>query len=345
MALAPTSCRWARWSGLWWRASSPETSSFPAWENNRHGLEIGILSFNVESLGEIKTIAEIAKSAGKVAPISLRINPNIDAKTHPHISTGLYTTKFGIAETLLNEAVKEVVKHPSLKLVGLDCHIGSQITELEPFRDAARRMAQLAGDLARQGVRLEVINLGGGLGIKYQNETPPGLEAYAQTLVNEIRDTGLKLVLEPGRVMIGNAGGLLTRVVGTKATSEKRFVITDAAMNDLIRPSLYSAYHEIVPVKESGAGAERALVDVVGPICETGDFLGRGRELPAGLEVGDLLFVRSAGAYGAAMASHYNTRPQAAEVLVHEGSYRVVRPRETLESLWALELDALKELK
>jgi diaminopimelate decarboxylase len=308
-------------------------------EEIRRALNVGILSFNVESLGELQRISVLAAEKKVKAPVSLRINPNIDAKTHPHIATGLYSTKFGIAESEMAEVLSVLKNHSSLDLVGLACHIGSQIVEANPFAEAARRMAGLAKTLVHEGFNLKYLDLGGGLGIKYQDETPPSLTTYAALIAEEIKDSGLKLLIEPGRVIVGNAGVLLTRVIGIKRTPKKTFVLVDAGMNDLIRPSLYDAYHDIVPVVASSQ--PKTMTDVVGPICETGDFLGLERELPLP-KTDDLLFVKSAGAYGMSMVSHYNVRPNPAEVLVDEKHHRVIRKREVLSALWADELSALE---
>jgi diaminopimelate decarboxylase len=267
----------------------------------------------------------------------LRINPNIDAATNPHISTGLYTTKFGIAESDTAECLRRLEQARHCDLVGLACHIGSQIDDLDPFRQAARRMVELAAGLKKAGRRLELLDLGGGLGIDYLSpDRTPAFADYAATLLHAVRPTGLKLVVEPGRCLVGNAGVLLTRVIRLKATPAKQFVVVDGAMNDLIRPCLYDAYHEIEPAaRPDRPKALRA--DVVGPVCETADFLARDRQLPA-LEKGELLVVRSCGAYGATMASNYNSRPRAPEILVEGSRARIVRPRETLESLWSSEV-------
>lgn len=300
------------------------------------GLEVGILSFNVESPGELETIARLAEKAGRVAAVSVRINPNIDAKTNPYIATGLYSTKFGMPEEEAKPLLRTVKGNKFIRVLGLACHIGSQITELGPFREAIARMVQISKDLKADGFDLQTVNLGGGLGIRYSKEAPPALEDYARTLISEVQPTGLKLLIEPGRIVVGNTGVLLTRVVNVKRTPKKTFVIVDAAMNDLIRPSLYESYHEIVPVKPS-AGAKVAA-DIVGPICETGDFLGLDREI-ALPKPGDLMMVRACGAYAATMASNYNTRPRAPEILVDGEKYKIVRKRETIEALFRLELE------
>ncbi len=297
-------------------------------------LEHDILSFNVESSFELRHIAQAAKKMGKIASVSLRVNPNIDAKTNPKIATGMYSSKFGIVETEVRQLVEEIKKSDSLCLVGVSCHIGSQITDLTPLREAARRMAALAKDLLADGHELKHVDMGGGLGITYKDEVAPALDAYAQTLIEEIRDTGLRLLIEPGRVVVGNTGILLSRVIGVKQTAEKNFVVVDGAMNDLLRPSMYDSYHEILAVKNQ----ERVMnCDIVGPICETGDYFGKDRSMPA-MDEGDLLYIRACGAYGAVMASNYNSRPRAAEVLVEGGRFQVVRSRESYEQMWSAEL-------
>lgn len=302
-------------------------------------LDVGILMFNVESPFELDRIASLAKARGKVAGVALRVNPNIDAKTNEKISTGLYTTKFGLPEEELPPLLARIAQDKHLSLAGIGCHIGSQITELGPLGDAARRMAEIAQGILAQGHKPKCLDMGGGLGIRYRDEQPPSLEDYARTLIKAVAPTGLSLIVEPGRVLVGNIGILLTRVIGVKKTPARHFVIVDAAMNDLIRPSLYESFHEILPVTPRTQAPE-VLCDVVGPVCETGDFLGKGRTLPLP-EEGDLLAVRGCGAYASSMASQYNSRPRAAEVLVQGGGFRVVRPRETLESLWASELAQL----
>lgn len=308
-------------------------------EINR-ALEVGILTFNVESGYELDRIAELAKSRGTVASVALRINPNIDAKTNAKISTGLYTTKFGLPEDELPDLLARIARQKSLKLAGLGCHIGSQITDLAPLGDAARRMAEIARGVAAQGHALQFLDMGGGLGIRYKDEQPPSLEDYARTIIKAVAPTGLRLIVEPGRVLVGNIGVLLTRVIGVKKTPARHFVVVDAAMNDLIRPTLYDSFHDILPVQAPATGQPEVLCDFVGPVCETGDFLGKGRTLPLP-KAGDLVMVRGCGAYASSMASQYNSRPRAPEVLVSGKNHQVVRARETLESLWAGELGGL----
>ncbi|MCX6108739.1 MAG: diaminopimelate decarboxylase [Proteobacteria bacterium] len=299
-------------------------------------LAAGILMFNVESPYELDLIATLAGQRGLRAAISLRVNPNIDAKTNAKIATGLYSTKFGLPEAALPPLLDRIGRDPRLELVGIGCHIGSQIVDIQPLRDAARQMVQLAGHLHQQGHKLRYLDLGGGLGIRYDQEVPPSFSDYADALIKEVRPSGLHLIIEPGRALVGNTAILLTKVLGVKTTPERHFVIVDAAMNDLIRPTLYGSYHEICPVVASERG-EEVLCDFVGPICETGDFLAKERrmQLPAG---GDLMFLRSCGAYGASMASQYNSRPRAPEVLVSGTSHQIVRRRETPAALWADEL-------
>lgn len=300
------------------------------------GLNADILSFNVESDFELRSIARLAKDAGKVARVSLRINPNIDAKTNEKIATGLYSTKFGIPETELAAHLAIVKDSPNLKLVGVACHIGSQITELSPLRDAATRMAQVAKDVVAAGFQLELVDMGGGLGIRYSSESTPELEDYASTLISAIKPTGLRLVIEPGRVLVGNIGILLSRVIGVKKTPQKNFVILDAAMNDLMRPTLYGSYHDIVPVNETAANEEPQLCDFVGPICETGDYIGKDRSAPVP-KAGDLFAVRGCGAYAAIMASNYNSRGIAPEIMIDGRDANIVRRRQKPAEIWQYE--------
>ncbi len=298
------------------------------------GIDRGILAFNAESLSELERISAIATGKKKSAGVFLRVNPNIDAKTNPYIATGLYSTKFGIAESLLDEAVHLGLSLPGLKLRGLGCHLGSQIKDAKVFKQAARRLSRLTESL-KTHPDFQYLDLGGGLAVRYSNEKPPSVDAYAKAVLSPLQKNGLKLVLEPGRWLIAESGALLTRVIATKKTPKKRFVIVDAAMNDLIRPSLYEAYHPIVPVEPRKGPAQ--TVDIVGPICETGDFLALNRKLPP-LKEGDLVLVGVTGAYSAAMASQYNSRPRAPEVLIEAGRPKVIRRRETLESLTAFEV-------
>jgi diaminopimelate decarboxylase len=297
----------------------------------RRALEVGIHCFNVESVAELDLLNTVAGEMGQRAPISLRVNPDVDAKTHPYISTGLRQNKFGID---IREAVA-VYRHarelPYLDITGVDCHIGSQLCEVAPFVDATARLLALIDALAAEGITLRHVDVGGGLGIPYRGETPPSPAEYAQAILAPLKSRGLKIIMEPGRAIAGNAGILLTRVNFLKPGEERNFAIVDAAMNDLIRPALYQAWQEIIPAVPRNDG-QAHVYDIVGPVCETGDFLGKDREL--NVQPGDLLAVRSAGAYGFTMSSNYNTRPRAAEVMVDGGAYHVVRQREALEDLW-----------
>jgi diaminopimelate decarboxylase len=293
-------------------------------------LDAGILMFNVESEMELEAIARVAGEKGTRAPIAIRINPDIDPRTHPYISTGMKKNKFGIPVERARRAYARARGLPSLEVVGVDCHIGSQLTEVEPFVEAVRRVRAFAEELRGEGHPIRYLDVGGGLGISYKEEEPPHPSELAPQIVRELEDLAVTLVLEPGRVIVGNAGILVCRVLYVKPGAEKSFVVVDAAMNDLVRPSLYGSYHEVVPVRQ--APATEGPVDVVGPICESGDFLAQERRL-ARVEPGDLLAVMSAGAYGFTMSSNYNTRPRAAEVLVRGDRFHVVRRRETYEDL------------
>ncbi len=301
-------------------------------EEMEYALRSGILMFNVESEQEMEALNEVAGSMGMVAPVSFRINPDVDPQTHPYISTGMKKSKFGIGIDPATEAYRRAIALPNLDVVGVDCHIGSQLTSTSPFADAAERVRAFIEVLQREGANIRYVDLGGGLGIRYDDEEPPDADDYAGALMEGVRGLDVTLVLEPGRSMVGNAGILVTRVLYLKRTEAKNFVVVDGAMNDLIRPSLYSAFQGLRPVARREAEAMTA--DVVGPICESGDFFARDRriETPA---PGDLMAVMSAGAYGFTMASNYNTRPRAAEVLVDGKEFAVVRERETLESLVA----------
>jgi diaminopimelate decarboxylase len=307
-------------------------------EEIQAGLEAKILSFNVESDYELRLIESIACQSGKIAPVCLRINPNVNAKTHPKIATGMFDNKFGLTEDVATGLLDFIKTSKHLELVGLACHIGSQITDLGPLKEASERMTELCLRVTQEGHPLKFLDMGGGLGIRYENETPPPLTDYANTIIDSVKRTGLRLVIEPGRVIAGNTGILLTKVLGVKKTPKKHFVIVDAAMNDLSRPSVYDAFHEILPVVEEDG--ETIKCDVVGPICESGDFLGKDRNLTRPKE-GDLLIVRSCGAYASSMASNYNSRSRAPEVMVSGNRYQIVRQREELEDLWRTELDAL----
>ncbi|MGE0797109.1 MAG: diaminopimelate decarboxylase [Lautropia sp.] len=298
-------------------------------------LELGVRCFNVESLAELDRLDEIAGRVGKRAPVSLRINPDVDAATHPYISTGLKENKFGIAYGDAAEAYLRAAALPNLEVVGIDCHIGSQIVEVAPFLAALDRVLALVDQLARAGITLRHLDLGGGLGIRYDDEQPPAPAELMQALFARIEQWSSgeppEVLFEFGRALVGNAGVLLTRVELLKHNGDRRFAVVDAAMNDLLRPSLYQAYHRIEPVQvRDGAGAS---YDIVGPVCESGDWLGRDRKLV--LAPGDLLAVLSAGAYGMAMSSNYNTRPRAAEVLIDRGTPVLIRERETVAALFA----------
>ena len=297
----------------------------------RMALEAGILCFNVESAAELGRLNEVAGSLGKVAPVSLRVNPDVDAKTHPYISTGLRQNKFGVAYGDALALYRRAQALPHLHITGVDCHIGSQLTEISPFIAATEKVLALVDALASEGIRLEHIDLGGGLGIRYNNETPPAIADYVTALLGALNGRGEKLILEPGRVLVGNAGVLLTRVEYLKHGEEKNFAIVDAAMNDLMRPALYDAYHEILPVERESHAVQ--TYEVVGPVCETGDFIGHARNLAIAPQ--SLLAVLSAGAYGMSMSSNYNTRPRAAEVMVDGNTVYPVRERETIAQLYA----------
>jgi len=297
-------------------------------------LEVGIACFNVESEAELVMLNEVAARLGRHAPVSLRINPDVDAGTHPYISTGLKESKFGIPMREARAAYHVVQKLSHLRILGVDCHIGSQLTELAPFADALERVLELVDQLAADGIVLQHLDLGGGLGIRYRNEEPPAPGEYVAAFLQRLDAPGdryrhLKLLIEPGRAIVGNAGVLLTRVHYLKHVEAKNFAIVDAAMNDLMRPALYDAWQDIAPVLKRAGTAQNYAV--VGPVCESGDFLGRDRTLK--VQAGDLLAVCSAGAYGSSMSSNYNTRPRAPEVMVEGEHFHVVRRRETIEEL------------
>jgi len=296
-----------------------------------YALDQGILCFNIESAPELERVAEVAKRIGKVAPISLRVNPDVDAGTHPYISTGLKENKFGVAFEEALALYRRAATLPQLRITGIDCHIGSQLTDISPLLEALDKMLGLIDALGREGIVIHHLDLGGGLGIRYTDETPPDPRVYMREVIRRLGDRKLKLMFEPGRNLVGNAGVLLTRVEFLKTTAAKNFAIIDAAMNDLIRPSLYEAYHVMLPVRQR-SGATRSY-DIVGPVCESGDFLGRDRDLA--IEPGDLLAVMSAGAYGMVMSSNYNTRPRAAEVMIDGERMHLVRKRERIEDLYA----------
>ena len=300
----------------------------------RDALKADILMFNVESLSELRVLDEIAREMGARAPVALRVNPDVDPLTHSYVATGLKTSKFGIPYTQALAAYEEAAQRPGLQVVGAQMHIGSQLTKSAPFADATARLGALVKTLRERRIEISMLDVGGGLGIRYRNETPPSQAEYATVLLPALRELGVTVLLEPGRSIVGNAGALLTRVLYHKATDAKNFVVVDAAMNDLIRPAFYDSYHEILPVAAPRAGATKEVADVVGPICESGDFFARERELVQP-EEGDLVAVMSAGAYGFVMASNYNTRPRPVEVLVDGDHYTIVRRRETFEDLVA----------
>ncbi len=298
----------------------------------RDALKADILMFNVESSAELEAINEVAAGVGCRARVALRINPDIDPKTHPYISTGLKKSKFGIAADRALDEFKLATSLPHIEVVGVHKHIGSQLTEVTPFVEALKKIVSLVESLRAQGTGLRYINIGGGLGITYSDETPPKPKDLAVALAPLLRDLNCTLIMEPGRNLVGNAGALVTRILYEKQGEAKRFLIIDAAMNDLIRPSLYGAYHEIRPVRQRYAQGPSHTVDVVGPVCESGDFLAKDRAMPT-VPAGELLAVMSAGAYGFVMASNYNSRPRVPEVLVRGGELHVIRARETYEDL------------
>lgn len=301
----------------------------------RRALEVGIHCFNVESQAELQRLNDVAGELNVQAPISLRVNPDVDAKTHPYISTGLKENKFGVDHRLARAFYRQAATLPNIRVIGMDCHIGSQLLESKPFEDAVDRLLLLLNELQDDGIELEHIDMGGGIGVKYtEDDIEPDVSAYISKLVGHLKDRNLGLILEPGRSIVANAGILVTEVEYLKDNGEHHFGIVDAGMNDLIRPALYQAWMDIVPVRTDSEGHD-AKWDIVGPICETGDFLGKQRSLA--LASGDLLAVKSAGAYSFVMASNYNTRERPAEILVQGDSHQVVRKRETLSDLWALE--------
>jgi diaminopimelate decarboxylase len=298
----------------------------------------GILGFNVESESELETLSEVAARLKKTARVAIRVNPNVDAKTHTKISTGKSENKFGVPFLEAPRLYAQAARLPGLEVAGVHMHIGSQITDLAPFRDAFRLMRELVAELRREGHAIEHLDMGGGLGVPYRgtNDVPPHPEEYAAVVKAAVGDLGLRLIFEPGRMIAGNAGVLVTRVLYTKRAADKTFAIVDAAMNDLIRPTLYEAHHEIWPVREAKSALQAIEQDIVGPVCETGDYLALNRMLPP-LESGDLVAVMTAGAYGAVMSSTYNSRRLVPEVLVRDGLYAVVRPRPTYDQLIGLD--------
>lgn len=294
-------------------------------------LKAGILMFNLESSQEMAVLNEMAGRLGVKASVGLRVNPDVDARTHPKITTGLAKNKFGLGVDEAFDQFMAAKDLPNLDIKGISCHIGSQLTDVKPFADSLERLSLLIQRLRQAGLGLTLLDLGGGLGITYDEETPPHPDDYAAALRDTVSSLDMELILEPGRVLVGNAGILLTKVLFTKKSKEKRFVIVDAAMNDLVRPSFYGSFHGIWPVDENPE-AERVVADVVGPICETGDFLAKDREMPD-FKRGDLMAFMSAGAYGFTMSSNYNSRPRAAEVMVHGDRWSVVRQRESIEDI------------
>jgi diaminopimelate decarboxylase len=301
-------------------------------EEIRDALKADILMFNVESSAELQAINDVAASVGKKARVALRINPDIDPKTHPYISTGLKKSKFGIAADRAMEEFKLATSLSHIDVVGVHKHIGSQLTDVTPFVEALKKILKLVEELRRDGISIKYINIGGGLGITYSDETPPLPQDLADVISPLVRDLDVTLIMEPGRVIVGNAGILVTKVLYLKEGEAKKFVIVDAGMNDLIRPSLYGAYHEIRPLSESVLQRGKHQVDVVGPVCESGDFLAKDRSLP-NVRPGEVLAVMSAGAYGFVMSSNYNSRPRVSEALVKDGEIHVIRERESYDDL------------
>jgi diaminopimelate decarboxylase len=299
----------------------------------RAALQAGILCFNVESINELHRIQQVAAETGSIAPVSLRVNPNVDAKTHPYISTGLKNNKFGVAFEDALDLYQQAAQMPNIAVHGVDCHIGSQITELSPFLDALDKVLGLVDALAQRNIHIQHIDVGGGVGITYSDETPPDFATYTAAIMQKLAGRGVKVLFEPGRALVGNAGILLTKVEYLKPGESKNFAIVDAAMNDLMRPALYDAYHNITTIADSAAQSQ--IYEVVGPVCESGDFLGHDRQLA--IEEGDYLAIHSAGAYGMSMSSNYNTRTRAAEVLVDGDQVHVIREREQIADLFKLE--------
>lgn len=295
-----------------------------------YALELSILMFNVESTQELLTIDRIAGKLGKKAPVSLRVNPDVNPRTHPYITTGLKKNKFGINIQKSLDDYRLASTLPNLKVIGVSCHIGSQITEVGPFVESLQKVSELTRRLRTEGIAIEYIDMGGGLGITYSEEEPPHPSEYGQALIDELGDINCTLILEPGRVIVGNAGILVTQVLYTKEGEEKHFVIVDAAMNDLIRPSLYGSYQHVQPIQKQNR--PEIKVDIVGPICESGDFLAKDRRIPRA-EPGEFLAVMSAGAYGFTMSSNYNSRPRVPEILVDRDRFYVIREREDYEDL------------
>ncbi|QNS15669.1 diaminopimelate decarboxylase [Mannheimia bovis] len=301
----------------------------------KRALEVGIRCFNIESISELHRINEVADQLGKIAPISLRVNPDVDAHTHPYISTGLKENKFGVSVTQAREVYRLAKTLPNVKITGMDCHIGSQLTELQPFLDATDRLIILMEQLRKDGIELHHLDLGGGLGVPYNDEEPPHPTEYAKALLEKLKGyENLEIIIEPGRAITANAGILVTKVEYLKQNEDRNFAIVDTGMNDMIRPALYEAYMQITEVDKT-LNRQTAIYDVVGPICETSDFLGKQRELA--IAEGDLIAMRSAGAYGAAMSSTYNSRPQAAEIMVDGNQAHLIKARASFADLWRLE--------
>ena len=302
-------------------------------------LEAGIHAFNVESEAELEQINQVAAGLNKIASVALRVNPDVDINTHPYVATGLKESKFGIPIDIAAGVAADARHLPNIRLVGLACHIGSQLTEMAPFIEALERVLELVDDLNDSGVDLAYLDLGGGLGISYYDEQPPEPDEFVMALMEKLQTMGtryrhLQIIIEPGRAIVGNAGALLTQVMYLKHNGSRNFAVVDAAMNDLMRPALYDAWHEIIPFAQH-AQQEAYLYDIVGPVCESGDFLGRDRELA--IAAGDYLAVLSAGAYGSSMSSNYNARPRAAEVMVDGDRFHVIRRRETIDDLMSQE--------
>ncbi|MDH5679562.1 MAG: diaminopimelate decarboxylase [Nitrospinota bacterium] len=295
-------------------------------------LKAGILMFNVESSQELLLIDSVAGKLGVKAPVALRVNPDVDPQTHPYISTGLKQNKFGISIELALEEYRHASRLSNIEIVGMHKHIGSQITLVSPFADALEKTLELVAKLREEGINIRYVDIGGGLGITYNDEAPPHPEELAKAIVPMLKETGCTIVFEPGRVLVGNAGALVTQTLFTKINADKTFIIVDAAMNDLARPSLYGSYQHIVPVLQEAVGRKKVSADVVGPICESGDFLAKDRVLPE-FRLGELMAVMSAGAYGFTMSSNYNSRPRVPEVLVNGATYDVIRTRETMDDL------------
>jgi diaminopimelate decarboxylase len=297
-------------------------------------LKIGIRCFNIEVQDELDRINHLAKLLGVIAPVSFRVNPNVDAKTHPYISTGLKENKFGIDIDQALTEYRRAATMPNINIIGIDCHIGSQLTETGPFLDALDKLLELVSALKADNINLHHLDLGGGLGIRYNTETPPKPADYIELILERLGTTDFEILLEPGRAIVGNAGILVTQIEYLKPTPHKNFAIVDAAMNDLMRPSLYSAWQEIIPIVKNSNAPEK-LWDIVGPVCETGDFLGKERMLK--LAQGDLLAIRSSGAYGFSMSSNYNSRPRVPELMVDGNQVHLIRERESLVDLWSSE--------